>query len=445
MTKQSGQQSISASIELSLKQTEAIKYLEDDVTTEVLYGGGAGSGKSILGSWWVLKSCIKYPGTRWVLGRSKLKTLKETTLKSFFEVLKMCQITTDYYNYNQTSGTIRLYNESEILLKDLFAYPSDPDFDELGSLEITGAFIDEASQISAKAKNILKSRIRYKLDEFDIIPKLLMTCNPTRNFLYAEFYKPYTEGTLKKGKAFVHALLGDNPFISRFYKDNLLGLDKESKERLLFGNWQYLDDPTKLCEIDKIIDLWTNEYVDHGRKYLSCDIARFGGDKTVIVVWDGYRIIDIHTMSKNKITEAADKINDIRRMYAIPSSNVVIDDDGVGGGVVDMIPGSVPFIANKKPVYTGKNYANLKSQCYFVLAEKINRGEIYIAVKDYQDQIIEELEQIKKDKDETDQKLAVVKKDHVKDVIGRSPDYSDAIMMRMYLGLVKRSGIRRVN
>ena len=80
-----------------------------------------------------------------------------------------------------------------------------------------------------------------------------------------------------------------------------------------------------------------------------------------------------------------------------------------------------------------------------MLAEKINRGEIYIAVKDYQDQIIEELEQIKKDKDETDQKLAVVKKDHVKDVIGRSPDYSDAIMMRMYLGLVKRSGIRRVN
>src|SRR5665811_1871841 len=88
MTNQSNQKSISASIELSQKQTEAIKYLEDNVTTELLYGGGAGSGKSILGSWWILKGCIKYPGTRWVLGRSKLKTLKETTLKSLFEVLK---------------------------------------------------------------------------------------------------------------------------------------------------------------------------------------------------------------------------------------------------------------------------------------------------------------------------------------------------------------------
>ena len=411
----------------------------------MLYGGGAGSGKSILGSWWLIKGCIKYPGTRWVMGRSKLKTLKETTLKSFFEVLKICKITKDYYNYNQTQGVIQFYNDSEILLKDLFAYPSDPDFDELGSLEITGAFIDEASQITSKAKNILKSRIRYKLDEHRLIPKLLMTCNPTRNFLFAEFYKPHVDGSLTPGKQFVRALLTDNPYITTHYKDNLLGLDKSTKERLLFGNWMYADDPTKLIEYDKILDLWTNDHVQQGSKYLSCDIARFGGDRTVIMVWDGLRIISIHSIAKNKITEAADKINDIRRQYAIPRSNIVIDDDGVGGGVVDMLPGSVPFIANKKAIVTGKNYANLKSQCYFVLAEKINKGEIYIAIDDYSEQIIEELEQVKKDKEETDDKLRVVKKDHVKDMIGRSPDYSDAIMMRMYLTLQRRSGLRRAN
>ena len=411
----------------------------------MLYGGGAGSGKSILGSWWILKSCIKYPETRWVIGRSKLKTLKETTLKSFFEVLKICKITKDYFNYNQTSGTILFYNGSEILLKDLFAYPSDPDFDELGSLEITGAFIDEASQITSKAKNILKSRIRYKLDEYELIPKLLMTCNPTRNFLFTEYYKPYIDGVMPKGKQFVKALLSDNPYITLHYKDNLLGLDKSTKERLLFGNWMYADDPTKLIEYDKILDLWTNDHVTPGQKYLSCDIARFGGDKTVIMVWGGFRVISIHTMAKNKVTEAADKINDIRRTHSIPMSNIVIDDDGVGGGVVDMLPGSVPFIANKKAVSTGKNYANLKSQCYFILAEKINKGEIYIGVDDYSEQIIEELEQVKKDREETDDKLRIVKKDHVKDMIGRSPDFSDAIMMRMYLTLRKSGGLRRTN
>jgi phage terminase large subunit len=445
MTNQSNQQSISASIELSLKQTEAIEYLEDDITTELLYGGGAGSGKSILGTWWVLKSCIKYPGTRWVLGRSKLKTLKETTLKSLFEVMKMCHITKDYYNYNQTSGTIVFYNGSEILLKDLFAYPSDPDFDELGSLEITGAFIDEASQITSKAKNILKSRIRYKLDEYGLVPKLLMTCNPTRNFLYSEFYKPHVDGTLIGWKKFVRALLSDNPYITTHYKDNLLGLDKTTKERLLFGNWMYVDDPTKLIEYDKILDLWTNDHVPSGKKYLSCDIARFGGDKTVIMVWEGFRIIAIHTIAKNKITEAAEKIDDIRRQYGIMRSDIVVDDDGVGGGVVDMLSNCVPFTANKKAIVTGKNYANLKTQCYFILAEMVNKGEIFINTDDYSEQIIEELEQVKKDKEETDDKLRVVKKDHVKDMIGRSPDFSDAIMMRMYLTLARRGGIRRSN
>ena len=120
-------------IELSDKQTDAIRLLQDDHTTEVLYGGGAGSGKSILGSWWILKSCIKYPGTRWVIGRSKLKTLKETTLKSLQEIMKMCGVTTNYYKYNQTSGTILFNNESEILLNMEKAETEEPRAESQGN------------------------------------------------------------------------------------------------------------------------------------------------------------------------------------------------------------------------------------------------------------------------------------------------------------------------
>ena len=436
----------SLKISLSPKQTEAIDLLEDNVTSEVLYGGGAGSGKSILGAWWILKSCIKYEGSRWVMGRAKLKTLKETTLKSLFEVFKMVGITKDFYRYNQTAGVIQFYNESEILLKDLFAYPSDPDFDEFGSLEITGVFVDEASQITVKAKNILKSRVRYKLDEFGLIPKMLMTCNPTRNFLYADFYRPWVENSLPKNKAFVHALLSDNPYITKHYRENLLGLDKESRERLLLGNWQYLDDPTKLCEIDSIIDLWTNTHVLGGDKYISCDVARFGRDKTVIIIWDGLVITDIISIPKSSIPEVADKLKELKKDHAVLSSHIVIDDDGVGGGVVDLMKNCYGFIANKKPIpVKGRNYANLKSQCYFTLAEYINGGKIWIKPERNKDLIIEELEQIKKSKEETDEKLRVIKKDEVKEIIGRSPDYSDAIMMRMLFQLIRRGGMKRVN
>lgn len=351
--------------------------------------------------------------------------------------MKMCHITIDYYRYNQTSGTIIFYNGSEILLKDLFAYPADPDFDELGSLEITGAFIDEASQITSKAKNILKSRIRYKLDEYELIPKLLMTCNPTRNFLYADFYKPHTEGKLLSGKAFVHALLSDNPYITKHYRNNLIGLDKATKERLLFGNWQYIDDPTKLIEIDKIIDLWTNTHVIPGKRYISCDAARFGADRSVIMVWHGLQVVDIKTIAKSSIPHLADVVKSMKLKHSVPMSHIVCDDGGVGGGLVDLLPGCIPFVANKKPINTDRrqNYANLKSQLYFTLAEYINDGKLWVKPEENRDTIIEELEQVKKDKEITDEKLRVTKKEEVKEMLGRSPDYSDCMSFRMWFEL----------
>ncbi len=41
-------------MKLNLKQTQAIDFLEDNVTNEVEYGGAAGGGKSVLGCYWLL-------------------------------------------------------------------------------------------------------------------------------------------------------------------------------------------------------------------------------------------------------------------------------------------------------------------------------------------------------------------------------------------------------
>ena len=76
-------------MKLTKKQTQAIDILEDDKTTELLFGGGAGGGKSALGCYWAIKQCLKYEGARGLIGRSKMKSLKDTTLKTFFEVANM--------------------------------------------------------------------------------------------------------------------------------------------------------------------------------------------------------------------------------------------------------------------------------------------------------------------------------------------------------------------
>jgi hypothetical protein len=49
--------------------------------------------------------------------------------------------------------------------------------------------------------------------------------------------------------------------------------------------------------------------------------------------------------------------------------------------------------------------------------------------------IIEELEQVKQKDMDKDVKKSVVPKEKVKELLGRSPDFSDTLMMRQYFEL----------
>jgi len=417
------------------KQENAVYYLKDSETKELIYGGAAGGGKSALGVLWIIEQCQSLPGTRWLIGRSKLKALKETTLNTFFELTTKLNISSQF-NYNAQSGIIYWNNGSEILLKDLYAYPSDPNFDSLGSLEITGAFIDECNQITYKAWQIVKSRIRYKIKEFNLSPKLLGTCNPSKNWVYSQFYLKDKNGTIDNDKQFIQALPKDNPHLPKSYLESLLSLDENSKQRLYYGNWEYDNDPAKLIDYEKIQNIFTNEFVPSGEAFISADIARFGSDKMVINVWKGFRVVEIFTLAKSSITETAQAIKDLALKHSVPLNNIIADEDGVGGGVVDILR-CKGFVNNSKAMLVENQvvqYQNLKTQCYFKLAEMIQNGEIYVDCKDGNviDELSKELEQVKRDKIDSDGKLRILPKEKVKELIGRSPDYSDALMMRMY-------------
>lgn len=423
-------------IKLLPKQENAVYYLNDEVTKEVLYGGAAGGGKSAFGCMWLIQNCQKYPKSRWLMGRSKLKTLKETTLNTFFDICAQLGVS-DQFHYNQQSGVITHLNGSEIILKDLFLYPSDPNFDSLGSLEITGAFIDECNQIVFKAWQIVKSRIRYKLKEFGLIPKMLGSCNPAKNWTYSQFYHPFRKKELKPYRKFIQALPTDNPHLPESYLESLRQLDENSKQRLYYGNWEYDDDPAALIDFRKLQDIFTNSFIKSGERFITADIARFGRDKTVIGCWDGFRLVRIVEFDKNKVTEAATKIQELAEYYSVPMSNIVVDDDGVGGGVVDIL-GCNGFVNNSRPLDNPEtkqpeNYMNLKSQMYYALAKLINESGLYIECDSAtRDVITQELEQVKQHNMDKDGKKQVLPKDEVKELLGRSPDYADMIMMRMW-------------
>lgn len=425
-------------MKLTIKQTKALDLLEDNTTTELLFGGGAGGGKSILGCYWLLKMCFKYPGTRWVMGRSSLKTLKETTLNSFFFVCQQQELKSgQHYRYNAQSGIIYFPNGSEILLKDMAFYPSDPQFDELGSLEITGAFVDECNQIIHKAWLVLKSRIRYKLDEYGIVPKMLGSCNPSKEWVYRVFYKPYRDNKLPRQMKFIQALLSDNPEISEHYRGNLLSLDKASIERLLHGNWEYSDDPALLCDYDAILDMFTCMSPEKGDRAISADLAMQGRDNFVVGYWEGLDCTIEIDKPQAKGKEIEQDIADLMRRKKVGHTQTVVDSDGMGAYLESYLTGIKEFHGGAQAIDKNE-FGNLKSECGYKLAEVINKRKIRVhCTEDQKDKIIKEVQVLKAasvDADET--RKRIIKKDLMKELIGNSPDYLDMLLMRM-LFLVK--------
>jgi len=195
-------------LDLFPKQEQAMRVLFDDVTKELAYGGAAGGGKSFLGCEWLLWCCIAYPGTRWFVGRKHLSEIRESTIVTFKKVCLKHGIPDTWYTYNDNKVKIKFFNGSEIKGLELMQKPGDKDFDKLGSTEYTGGWIEEAAGVGVKAYEVLRSRIgRQYNDKYGIKAKLLLTCNPARNWLYSLFYIPWKNDQLPDFRQFIQAFV----------------------------------------------------------------------------------------------------------------------------------------------------------------------------------------------------------------------------------------------
>lgn len=430
----------------------------DQTTNEILFGGGAGGGKTTLALAWLIMQAFQYPGSRWMIGRKELKRLKQSVLPALFDLFRQYGFRKNRdYIYNSSAGEIiflrtKKSNEdndacSKFIFMDLSHQPNDPQYERLGSLEFTGGFIEEAAEVEQKAKEVVFSRIRYRLDDFGLIPKLLMTCNPSKNWLYGEFYKPSREGSLPEYKAFIQALVTDNPHISMHYIESLKRLkDRILRERLLNGNWEYEDSDLAIFVYDKIIDMFTNTLIqENAKQYVSVDAARFGNDKAVITRWLGLQAVEFWEYAKSATTLIEDKIRDVCATYSIPISQVIVDEEGVGGGIVDHLK-CKGFVGGSSAIDRRKdfekefkteyklNYKNLRAQCYHKFSELCNEAKIAITIdnEEFKQMVIEEAEQIRRINADSDNKFQIIPKDEIKLAIGRSPDYLDTLMMRMW-------------
>lgn len=418
------------------KQIEALEQLSiDNDCRQLLYGGSAGSGKSFLGCDWQIKRRLKYPGTRGLIGRSELKKLRLSTMATFFELCSMYGLNPDkHWTYNGQDHVIKFYNGSQIILMDLADLPSDPEFQRFGSIELTDAFVDEAGEVSQKCIDILSSRLRYKL--INDKPKLLMTCNPHKGWLYNEFFDAQRNGTIRKDRRFIQALPTDNPHVSEVYLESLQMLPIIDRKRLLEGDWDYDETKDRLYEYDDLLRCFRNPSTISQDKFITADIARMGDDRTVIVLWNGLHAEKFIALKHKPINEVVDTIRQLAESNGVRLSNVLVDEDGIGGGAVDFLK-CKGFLNGSKAVRD--NYMNLKCDCYFKLGELITTNAITFE-STHKDTIVKELEMIRREKIDSDGKLRVTNKEDLKKRFGMSPDFSDAIMMRCFYELKKNFG-----
>lgn len=197
-----------------------------------------------------------------------------------------------------------------------------------------------------------------------------------------------------------------------------------------------------------IADIFENDYVEGEGKYITADIATHGSDLFIIGFWEGWRLKKCVALPKSDGQKIVESIKEIRKEYGVPYSHICFDADGVGsflkGG---FLPNAVSFNNGGTPVKEkGKKveYKNLKSQCTFHFANKVNESEVFIECEIDRAKVSEELGVLKNARFGKDGKLEVSSKQAIKEIIGRSPDYADMLIMRSYFDL-KKVGRRSVS
>lgn len=251
------------------------------------------------------------------------------------------------------------------------------------------------------------------------------------------------------------ALLKTNPG----YLANLFAQDEVERLRLLEGNWKVRGKNNSIFNQFSIENLFTNVWPSETtNRYITCDAARFGPDLCTIFVWMGWKVAKLIVLSKSDEMEIVENIERERERYSIIKGHVIVDQDGLGGGVVKRGK-YIGFSGHVEPLEDPgtsikEAYFNRKTQFYYRFAEKVNEDSVSIpldqnnvmidgvystkikidgVVHDVRDLIKSDLKAIRKKDADKDGKKKINGKDEQKALLGdRSPDFADGMMLRVW-------------
>lgn len=242
---------------ISLNKKQEIAFFSK--ANEILYGGGAGGGKSFFLRMIAIFFAIEIPGIQIYLFRKNLKDLVKNHLEgpTGFRQMLSPYVKKKLANINSVQKEISI-GRSKIYLCHCKTEHAVRDYQ---GTDIHILLIDELTHFVFDIYAFLRSRVRCTGLEIpekykDKIPFILCGSNPSsigHNWVKEAFISkspPFeiTRSRSQEGgmlRQFIPALLQDNPHLTRddpTYKDRLLGMGNEKLVKaLLNGDWDIID------------------------------------------------------------------------------------------------------------------------------------------------------------------------------------------------------------
>lgn len=221
---------------------------------------------------------------------------------------------------------------------------------------------------------------------------------------------------------------------------------------------EYVENAGALFKYTALVDMFSNTITKTTEKYLVVDVADDGSDKTVFAFWQGLELYRIEQFAHMNTETIVSQIREYAADERIPFSQICVDAIGVGAGVAssslldgivgykssysplktDIDPTRLPHVHYTKTASLTSEYRNLRSQSVFVLAGLVNEHKIACRVDLHtKERIIEELA-LYQDASVGDGKRLATQKEDIVALLGRSPDLSDTLVMRMYFVIRER-------
>ena len=428
--------------EYSPRQVLAFQTLNNPSITELMYGGAKGGGKSVFTCYWVfttaidfikkynIKPCSNPIPIGW-MGRLRAVDFEQTTLETWFRF-----IPEQFYTINRQRREIIICGRVKVKYGGLDDQAS---VNKFNSAEFAFVTIDQAEEVPLDKIDVLLASRRLKINGHQTQPKALFTANPGQCWLKDQFIL-----NPRPDQKFVRALPTDNCFLDvDQYKTTLSNAFRHRPELLkayLEGSWDAFEGD------DQII---LNKYLDNAlsvdnqrtnKKYLVCDVARFGNDDTCIMLFEDTAIIGLWTKNKQDINTTSNMLH--RLALGNQCSTIIVDDDGIGGGVTDNL---VSMSNSQYLVYPYKgqakaanpeNYYNRRAEAWDTAAKMLQNGEISLFRTGQllnNHQMMQLKGQLMSAKyDFRGARMLCEAKDKIKKRIGRSPDWADTAIMGWY-------------